>query len=94
VYFFKKKEESPALTPLTPSFYPAPCGIPQAITFPIQSPSSTPVVFSRVLYGERHKHNNHLGSPQKPSTCAVSHGESEHIRVLPTKKLFLAHVRG
>ena len=39
-------------------FCPAPVGIPQAITLPIQSPSSTPVISSRVLYDAQHTHNN------------------------------------
>jgi len=54
----------------------------------IQSLSSRQGVWFRALCGGQHRHNKHLGSPQKPSTCAVSHGESEHIRVLPAKMYF------
>lgn len=41
--FFQKERGIPPLTYAI--FLSSPRGIPQAITFPIQSPSSTPVVF-------------------------------------------------
>ena len=60
--FFQKGRGIPALAPLTPYLRHLsvlfPCGIPQAITLPIQSPSSTPVISSRVLYDAQHTHNN------------------------------------
>ena len=55
--FFQKERGIPALAPLAPSFCPASCGIPQAIILPIQFPSDTPVVSSRVLYDARRTHN-------------------------------------
>ena len=38
-------------------FCPVPCGIPQAITLPIQSPSSRRGVWFRVLCGALRRHN-------------------------------------
>ena len=38
-------------------FCPAPVGIPQAITLPIQFPSDTPVVWFHVLCGALRRHN-------------------------------------
>ena len=59
--FFQKGRGIPALAPLTPYLRHLsvlfPCGIPQAITLPIQSPSSTPGVWFHVLCGALRRHN-------------------------------------
>ena len=59
--FFQKGRGIPALAPLTPYLRHLsvlfPCGIPQAITLPIQSPSSRRGVWFRVLCGALRRHN-------------------------------------